>query len=122
MTYLDRIAGQSYNHRGFTRPSQNRDTGSETLSVSEIPEDLLKAAQARIAIVIDIGHIPAAQPLRIIIGAGQQSYPGWLATQKEQLDLLRREDWDASFGARPIDALLCEHVWEHLTEQQGREA
>jgi PPOX class probable F420-dependent enzyme len=72
--------------------------------------------------VIDIGAIPADQPLKIIIGAGEQAYPGWIATQREQLDLLRREDWAASFGERPIDALLCEHVWEHLTEQQGREA
>ncbi|HJZ49809.1 MAG TPA: TIGR03668 family PPOX class F420-dependent oxidoreductase [Roseiflexaceae bacterium] len=72
--------------------------------------------------MIDVQHIPPDQPLRIIIGAGQQAYPGWIATQKEQLDLLRRDDWSASFSARPIDALLCEHVWEHLTEQQGREA
>jgi PPOX class probable F420-dependent enzyme len=72
--------------------------------------------------VIDIGNIASDQPLKIIIGAGEQSYPGWIATQREQLDLLRREDWAASFGARPIDALLCEHVWEHLTEPQGRAA
>jgi len=72
--------------------------------------------------MIDIGHIPPEQPLRVIIGAGPQSYPGWIATQKEQLDLLRREDWQTSFAERPIDALLCEHVWEHLTELQGRAA
>lgn len=72
--------------------------------------------------MLDISTIPADQPLRIIIGAGQQAYPGWLATQREQLDLLRRSDWAASLGLRRADALLCEHVWEHLTEQQGREA
>jgi predicted SAM-dependent methyltransferase len=70
--------------------------------------------------MIDISHIPPEQPLKIIIGAGQQSYEGWIATHKEQLDLLRREDWEQSFGTRRVDALLCEHVWEHLTEAEGR--
>lgn len=70
--------------------------------------------------MIDVSHIPLNEPLRIIIGAGQQSYPGWIATQKEQLDLLKRKDWIDSFGDRRVDALLCEHVWEHLPEAQGR--
>jgi predicted SAM-dependent methyltransferase len=70
--------------------------------------------------MIDVSHVPSEQPLKVIIGAGQQSYEGWIATHKEQLDLLRREDWEQSFGARRIDALLCEHVWEHLTEAEGR--
>ncbi len=54
--------------------------------------------------------------LKVIIGAGQQSYKGWIPTHKEQLDLLRREDWVELFGERRIDALLCEHVWEHRLE------
>jgi predicted SAM-dependent methyltransferase len=72
--------------------------------------------------MLDISHLAPDQPLKIIVGAGQQSYDGWIATHKEQLDLLRREDWEASFGERRIDALLCEHVWEHLTEAEGRAA
>ena len=72
--------------------------------------------------MIDIGGVPDDKPLRIIIGAGEQRWPGWIPTQREQLDLLRRADWEASFGARKIDALLCEHVWEHLTEAEGRSA
>ncbi len=71
---------------------------------------------------INVTHIPPAQPLRIIIGAGEQSYTGWIATQQEQLDLLSSENWDANFGTRPVDAFLCEHVWEHLTEDEGRQA
>lgn len=61
-------------------------------------------------------------PLRVIIGAGQQAYDGWIATQKEQLDLLDRTTWEAFFGERRADALLCEHVWEHLTLDEGRAA
>jgi predicted SAM-dependent methyltransferase len=72
--------------------------------------------------MIDIGAIPLSQSVRIIIGAGKQRWPSWIATQKEQLDLLRPEDWEASFGVRIVDALLCEHVWEHLSEAEGRAA
>ncbi len=57
-----------------------------------------------------------ASALRVWIGTS------WIATQREQLDLLRRDDWVASFGDRRIDALLCEHVWEHLTEAERRAA
>ena len=72
--------------------------------------------------MLDIRHIPPEQPLKIIIGAGEQSYPGWIATQREQLDLLDRQGWVDSFRERRIDALLCEHVWEHLTLEEGRAA
>lgn len=80
----------------------------------------LKTLGAIEVTMIDISHVRLNEPLKIIIGAGNQSYPGWIATHKEQLDLLERDDWVASFGGRRIEALLCEHVWEHLTEAQGR--
>jgi predicted SAM-dependent methyltransferase len=72
--------------------------------------------------LIDISSVDSDQPLKIIIGAGERSYPGWIATHKEQLNLLRREDSVESFGKRRIDALLCEHVWEHLAAAEGRAA
>lgn len=70
--------------------------------------------------MIDISKVSKTQPLQIIIGAGRQSYPGWLSSHKEQLDLCSRTDWEQSFLARKADALLCEHVWEHLSEEEGR--
>lgn len=72
--------------------------------------------------MIDVNHVSASQPLKIILGAGEQTYPGWIPTQKEQLNLLDRDDWVQSFGNRRVDALLCEHVWEHLTEEETRAA
>lgn len=72
--------------------------------------------------MIDISEISQDRPVRIILGAGTQQWPGWITTQKEELNLLSPEDWDASFCKRPVDALLCEHVWEHLTEAEGRDA
>lgn len=65
---------------------------------------------------------PDAGPLRVIIGAGEQRWDSWIPTQREQLDLLDRDSWAAWFGDRRADALLCEHVWEHLSEQEGRAA
>ena len=72
--------------------------------------------------MIDITQISPTTPLRIIIGAGEQHWQGWIPTQKEQLNLLSPEDWEMSFHSRLVDALLCEHVWEHLTELEGRAA
>ena len=72
--------------------------------------------------MIDVSGIPPDQLLRVIIGAGDQQWPRWIATQKEQLDLLNPDDWQDSFHDRRVDAFLCEHVWEHLTEAEGRAA
>lgn len=66
--------------------------------------------------------IPLVDPLRIIIGAGEQRWDGWIATHREQLDLRDRRTWESALGDRRADALLCEHVWEHLTEDEGRAA
>jgi predicted SAM-dependent methyltransferase len=61
-------------------------------------------------------------PLKVIVGAGEQAWDGWIATHREQLDLCDPATWDAWFGGRRADALLCEHVFEHLTEAEGRAA
>lgn len=62
------------------------------------------------------------EPVKIIIGASSQTYPGWVQTQEEELNLLRRSDWDQSFGKMKLAAILAEHVWEHLSYQEGIEA
>jgi len=62
------------------------------------------------------------EPIRIIIGASSQTYPGWIQTQEEELNLLARTDWESSFKSRRIKAILAEHVWEHLTYEEGVEA
>jgi predicted SAM-dependent methyltransferase len=72
--------------------------------------------------MIDTSQILFSDPVKIVIGAGDQKWPGWIPTQRDELDLLRPEDWQASFHSRPADAFLCEHVWEHLSEAEGRAA
>lgn len=61
-------------------------------------------------------------PLNIILGAGDQAWGGWISTQREHLDLTSRASFEQYFGDRRADAFLCEHVWEHLTPEQGIEA
>jgi predicted SAM-dependent methyltransferase len=60
--------------------------------------------------------------MHILIGAGSQKYPGWIATQKEELDLLSRASFERYFGSRRANSFVGEHVWEHLTEEEGRAA
>lgn len=60
--------------------------------------------------------------LNVIIGAGNQSYDGWVATHQEQLNLKNENDWLDSFKIRKADKFLCEHVWEHLTLEEGEQA
>ncbi|WP_161883777.1 class I SAM-dependent methyltransferase [Deinococcus alpinitundrae] len=59
---------------------------------------------------------------RIILGAGEQTWDGWRATQREQLDLTDRASFARFFGTELADAFLCEHVWEHLSLPQGQAA
>lgn len=72
--------------------------------------------------MIDLSLCPQDQPLRIIIGAGEQRWGGWTPTQGHDLNLLKEEDWSASFADRHPDSLLCEHVFEHLSLEEGKEA
>jgi predicted SAM-dependent methyltransferase len=62
------------------------------------------------------------RPCRIVIGAAAHFPPGWFATEVEFLSVVRREDWERHFETGSIDAILAEHVWEHLTEEQADQA
>lgn len=61
-------------------------------------------------------------PLRVMIGAGEQRWDGWTPTQQADLNLLEPASFAAFFGDRRADAFLCEHVWEHLTVEEGERA
>ncbi|WMT39694.1 SAM-dependent methyltransferase [Paenibacillus sp. D2_2] len=62
------------------------------------------------------------EPIRLIIGASSQSYAGWIQTQEDELNLLSRSNWEQSFPLGKVKAILAEHVWEHLTYEEGVEA
>ena len=61
-------------------------------------------------------------PPRPVVGAGRTSFPGWFATDRATLDLLEREDFTRHWAPGTRTAFLAEHVWEHLSEEQGKQA
>jgi predicted SAM-dependent methyltransferase len=61
-------------------------------------------------------------PRRIVLGASRQCIPGWISSEIDFLNLLKANDWERFFEVSSIDALLGEHVWEHLTPQDGLRA
>ena len=73
-------------------------------------------------------HRPAHVPdrildgLNIVVGAGQTSYPGWQATNLDVLDITSSDDWSRYTNGRPVDRVLAEHVFEHLTAEQTARA
>jgi predicted SAM-dependent methyltransferase len=76
----------------------------------------------RFNIVVERRRLRAASrssPLRIVVGSSGISQDGWVATESTYLDLLKRDDWENYFSTHKIDAILAEHVWEHLTPEQG---
>ena len=60
-----------------------------------------------------------SKPLKIIIGASGVGQEGWISSDANYLNLLNKEQWYRYFKENNIEALLAEHVWEHLTETDG---
>jgi predicted SAM-dependent methyltransferase len=67
-------------------------------------------------------QLARAPEKRIVIGAWSRYDPGWIPTQREFLSLTRPTDWSQCLEPASVDALLAEHVWEHITEAEGQAA
>jgi predicted SAM-dependent methyltransferase len=61
-----------------------------------------------------------ATPRRIVIGSSGVFEDGWVATDAYELNLLDRDTWSRYLEPASVDVLLAEHVWEHLTLDEGR--
>ncbi len=74
-------------------------------------------------------------PLRLVIGAGGTRYEGWLSSNVAPepamlprlgqvgsmsipLDITDADQWSRVFDEGTIDRMLCEHVLEHLSDEQ----
>lgn len=61
--------------------------------------------------------------IKVVIGAGEYvNNPGWIHTQEEELNLLDEKMWQNRFNKSSIKVILAEHVWEHLTYEEGIDA
>lgn len=56
---------------------------------------------------------------KLILGSAKTRQRGWIATDIDTLDMLKRDDWERYFAPNSIKALLAEHVWEHLSPDDG---
>lgn len=58
--------------------------------------------------------------IKVVVGAGAfNNNPGWIQTQEDELNLLNKATWKERFEYNSISAILAEHVWEHLTFEEG---
>jgi predicted SAM-dependent methyltransferase len=60
--------------------------------------------------------------LKIVIGASGKYSEGWIPTEIDFFNILDKKSWDYFFNDESIDAILAEHVWEHLTLEDGLKA
>ena len=58
-------------------------------------------------------------PLNIVVGASGKFNQGWIPTDIENLDLLTPSSWSKYFKKNSINVILAEHVWEHLSLEEG---
>lgn len=59
--------------------------------------------------------------IRVVIGTANQTEnnPSWIHTNQADLDIRNAEDWARRFASGSITAILAEHVWEHLSWEEG---
>lgn len=58
-------------------------------------------------------------PICLVVGAGRTGYEGWISTNIDSLNLLDSADWKSTVGDIRLDRVLAEHVWEHLSPDDG---
>jgi predicted SAM-dependent methyltransferase len=69
------------------------------------------------------GYYSSQARMKIIVGANGTTQSGWLSLERSRLDLRDRHTWARLFRPGSIEAVLTEHVLEHLTpEEAGRAA
>lgn len=61
-----------------------------------------------------------SKPVNMVVGSMYSLYKGWIHSDIETLNLLKESDWQKYFDENSIDKILAEHVWEHLTLEEGR--
>jgi predicted SAM-dependent methyltransferase len=57
--------------------------------------------------------------MKIIVGAGRTYQPGWTSLEQSELDITNRFQWARRFAPASLDVVLAEHVFEHLTVEEG---
>lgn len=59
---------------------------------------------------------------KIVVGAAGTFQSGWIVTDRSFLDLLKESDWSRLFKPGCVGGIVAEHVWEHLSREDGLRA
>ena len=59
---------------------------------------------------------------KLNVGSGGQEHKGWIPTDIDSLNLLSASDWNRVVGKDILNNILGEHVWEHLSDEDGKKA
>ena len=62
------------------------------------------------------------EKLKIIIGASGTIQHDWIPTERKTLDMLNPEKWLKILNEHSINYILAEHVFEHLTKEDGQKS
>lgn len=60
--------------------------------------------------------------MKIIVGAGGTTQDGWVSYEFDNLDIRDRRSWRRHFAPGTLDAVLAEHVLEHLHPAEAEAA
>jgi len=60
--------------------------------------------------------------LKIIVGSANTKQKGWVSTNYPQLDLCDKVTFSTLFESNSVSNFLAEHVWEHLSLEDGDKA
>lgn len=58
--------------------------------------------------------------LKVVVGSSSVFENGWIPTERHFLDLINENNWSQFFSTNSISSILAEHVWEHLTDEDGK--
>ncbi|MDE0864247.1 MAG: methyltransferase domain-containing protein [Rubripirellula sp.] len=67
-------------------------------------------------------QIELQNDLRLTLGSDSVCMPGWIPASSDQIDVVSPASWSTFFQRSSVDAILAEHVWEHLTCEEGKVA
>lgn len=60
------------------------------------------------------------EEIKVVIGAGEYNNNlGWIHTQQDELNLIDMDTWNKKFDENSLTAILAEHVWGHLSYEEG---
>jgi len=105
---------QSRALRGVSTPAQFR--------AALLGEHVFWNAAGNFRLAHEIAALERARqvkPLWLVVGAAGTAFNGWISTNERILNLLNPDQWSIWIDEGSVSAILAEHVWEHLSEDEG---